>query len=41
MAVIDPYTQGGFGLLLLKSKVCDLHRVHRGWDRVEELGQVH
>lgn len=40
MAVVDPYTQGGFGLLLLKSKVYDLHKVHRGWGGVEELGQV-
>lgn len=30
VAVTDPYTQGGFGLLLLKSKLCDLHRVCRG-----------
>lgn len=41
VAVIDPYTQGGFGLLLLKSKVYDLHRLCRGSDRAEELGQVH
>lgn len=41
VAVIDPYTQGGFGLLLLKSKVYDLHRLCRGSGRAEELGQVH
>lgn len=36
VAVIDPYTQGGFGLLLLKSKVYDLHRLCRGSGRAEK-----
>lgn len=30
VAVTDPYTPGGFGRLLLKSKAYDLHRLCRG-----------